>query len=113
MRVLAATNKNLEEEVKAGRFREDLYFRLNGIHIEVPPLRERKDDIPLLLNSFLERYNSENSKNITGFDSHARSALYKYDWPGNIRELQHFVESSVVMASENEINLEDLPPSVR
>ena len=112
VRVLAATNKNLEEEVKAGRFREDLYFRLNGIHIEVPPLRERKDDIPLLLNSFLERYNSENSKNITGFDSHARSALYKYDWPGNIRELQHCVESSVVMASGSEITLEDLPPSV-
>lgn len=112
VRVLAATNKNLEEEVKAGRFREDLYFRLNGIHIEVPPLRERKDDIPLLLNSFLERYNSENSKSITGFDSHARSALYKYDWPGNIRELQHCVESSVVMASGSEITLEDLPPSV-
>jgi len=112
VRVLAATNKNLEEEVKAGRFREDLYFRLNGIHIEVPPLRERKDDIPLLLNSFLERYNAENGKNINGFDNHARSALYKYDWPGNIRELQHCVESSVVMASGSEITLEDLPPSV-
>ena len=112
VRVLAATNKNLEEEVKAGRFREDLYFRLNGIHIEVPPLRERKDDIPLLLNSFLEKYNDENGKNISGFDSHARNALYKYDWPGNIRELQHCVESSVVMASGSEITLEDLPPSV-
>ena len=105
VRVLAATNKNLEEEVKAGRFREDLYFRLNGIHIEVPPLRERK-------NSFLEKYNDENGKNISGFDSHARNALYKYDWPGNIRELQHCVESSVVMASGSEITLEDLPPSV-
>ena len=112
VRVLAATNKNLEEEVKAGRFREDLYFRLNGIHIEVPPLRERKDDIPLLLNSFLERYNAENGKHITGFDNQARNALYKYDWPGNIRELQHCVESSVVMASGSEITLEDLPPSV-
>ena len=78
----------------------------------MPPLRERKDDIPLLLNSFLERYNAENGKNITGFDNHARSALYKYDWPGNIRELQHCVESSVVMASGSEITLEDLPPSV-
>ncbi|MBQ9622612.1 MAG: sigma-54-dependent Fis family transcriptional regulator [Treponema sp.] len=112
VRVLAATNKNLEEEVKAGRFREDLYFRLNGIHIEVPPLRERKDDLPLLLNSFLERYNAENGKHITGFDNQARNALYKYDWPGNIRELQHCVESSVVMASGSEITLEDLPPSV-
>lgn len=112
VRVIAATNKNLEEEVKAGRFREDLYFRLNGIHIEVPPLRERKDDLPLLLNSFLERYNGENNKKITGFDSQARSAIYKYDWPGNIRELQHCVESSVVMSNGNEITLEDLPPSV-
>lgn len=112
VRVLAATNKNLEEEVKDGRFREDLYFRLNGIHIEVPPLRERKDDLPLLLNSFLERYNAENGKHITGFDNQARNALYKYDWPGNIRELQHCVESSVVMASGSEITLEDLPPSV-
>ncbi|MBQ9281020.1 MAG: sigma-54-dependent Fis family transcriptional regulator [Treponema sp.] len=112
VRVIAATNKNLEEEVKAGRFREDLYFRLNGIHIEVPPLRERKDDLPLLLNSFLERYNGENNKKITGFDSQARSAIYKYDWPGNIRELQHCVESSVVMSNGDEITLEDLPPSV-
>ena len=112
VRVIAATNKNLEEEVKAGRFREDLYFRLNGIHIEVPPLRERKDDLPLLLSSFLERYNEENGKKITGFNNQARNALYKYDWPGNIRELQHCVESSVVMAGGNEITLEDLPPSV-
>ena len=89
-----------------------MYFRLNGIHIEVPPLRERKDDLPLLLNSFLERYNKENNKHITGFDNQSRSALYKYDWPGNIRELQHCVESSVVMASGEEITLEDLPPSV-
>ncbi|MBR1536529.1 MAG: sigma-54-dependent Fis family transcriptional regulator [Treponema sp.] len=112
VRVLAATNKNLEEEVKAGRFREDLYFRLNGIHIEVPPLRDRKDDIPLLLTSFLEKYNEENGKNIKGFDNQAKNALYKYDWPGNIRELQHCVESAVVMASGNEITFEDLPPSV-
>ncbi len=112
VRVIAATNRNLEEEVKAGRFREDLYFRLNGIRIEVPPLRERKDDIPLLLNSFLEKYNEENGKSITGFDNRARAAIYKYDWPGNIRELQHCVESSVVMASSDVITLEDLPPSV-
>ena len=112
VRVIAATNRNLEEEVRAGRFREDLYFRLNGIHIEVPPLRERKDDIPLLINSFLERYNEENNKRITGFDAQARNVLYKYDWPGNIRELQHCVESSVVMAGGDEITVDDLPPSV-
>lgn len=112
VRVIAATNRNLEEEVRAGRFREDLYFRLNGINIEVPPLRERKDDIPLLLGAFLERYNAENKKTVAGFDRQARAAIYKYDWPGNIRELQHCVESSVVMAGGDEISLEDLPPSV-
>lgn len=112
VRIIAATNKNLEEEVKAGRFREDLYFRLNGIKIEVPPLRERKDDIPLLLSSFLEKFNKENGKSVRGFDSKSRSAIYKYDWPGNIRELEHCVESSVVMANGDEITLDDLPPSV-
>ncbi|MBR4374890.1 MAG: sigma-54-dependent Fis family transcriptional regulator [Treponema sp.] len=112
VRVIAATNKNLEEEVKAGRFREDLYFRLNGIKIEVPPLRDRKDDIPLLLNSFLTKFNKENSKDVKGFDNKSRSAIYKYDWPGNIRELEHCVESSVVMASGDMITLEDLPPTV-
>jgi len=112
VRVIAATNKNLEEEVKNGRFREDLYFRLNGIKIEMPPLRERKDDIPLLMNTFLEKFNKDNDKNIKGFDNKSRLALYKYDWPGNIRELEHCVESSVVMANGNEITLDDLPPSI-
>ncbi len=112
VRVIAATNKNLEEEVKAGRFREDLYFRLNGITIEIPPLRERKDDIPLLLSSFLKRYNEENGKQIENFDSKAKNALFKYEWPGNIRELQHCVESSVVMASSNFITVDDLPPNI-
>ena len=112
VRVIAATNRNLKEEVKAGRFREDLYFRLNGINIQVPPLRERKDDIPLLLKQFLEDSNKENGKNVTGFDNGAKNAIYKYDWPGNIRELQHCVESAVVMASGPEITLDDLPPTV-
>lgn len=108
VRVISATNKNLEEEVKKGNFREDLFFRLNGINIEVPPLRERKDDIPLLLNSFLKTYNEENKKNIIGFDNKAKAILFKYNWPGNIRELQHCVESAVVMAAGNEISEEDL-----
>ena len=112
VRIIAATNKNLEEEVKAGRFREDLYFRLNGIHIEVPPLRERKDDIPLLMNKFLSQYNLENNKNVEGFDNASRNAIYKYDWPGNIRELQHCVETAVVMSDGKEIQLSDLPLSV-
>ena len=112
VRVIAATNRNLEEEVKAGRFREDLYYRLNVIHLEVPPLRERKDDIPLLISAFLDEFNRENGKSVTGFSQTAKSAIYKYDWPGNIRELRNCVESAVVMAGGSEIDLEDLPPSV-
>ncbi len=112
VRVVAATNRNLEEEVRAGRFREDLYYRLNVVHIHVPPLRERKDDIPLLMDAFLKRFADENGKSITGFDGRARQALFRYGWPGNIRELQNCVESAVVMCSGTEISLEDLPPSV-
>ena len=112
VRIVAATNKNLEEEVKAGRFREDLYYRLNVIHITVPPLRERKDDIPLLMSAFLKEFNEENGKNITGVDGRAKAAMFKYDWPGNIRELRNCMESAVVMCSGNEITLTDLPPAI-
>ncbi len=108
VRIISATNKILEDEVKAKRFREDLYFRLKGIEITVPPLRERKDDIPLLLNTFLERYNKENNRNIKGFSNAAKNILFSYSWPGNVRELQHCVESAVVMASGDEIQAEDL-----
>ncbi|MDE7383579.1 MAG: sigma-54 dependent transcriptional regulator, partial [Treponemataceae bacterium] len=112
VRVVAATNKNLEEEVKAGRFREDLYFRLNVVCIHVPPLRERKDDIPLLADAFLKKFADENSKNIVGFDNRARNALYKFNWPGNIRQLQNCIESAVVMCSGDHITEQDLPPSI-
>ena len=112
VRVIAATNRNLEEEIKKGNFREDLYFRLNVIHIHVPPLRERKDDLPLLMASFLEEFNRENSRSIKGVDSRAKSAMFKYDWPGNIRELRNCMESAVVMCSGEEIGLDDLPPSI-
>ena len=112
VRVIAATNRDMEKEVKEGRFREDLYYRLNVVHIAVPPLRERRDDIPLLLNAFLKEYAKENGKNITGIDNRARALLYKYDWPGNIRELRNCIESAVVMCGGNEITPEDLPPTV-
>ena len=112
VRVVAATNRNIEEEVKAGRFREDLYYRLNVVRLQVPPLRERKDDIPLLMDSFLKRFSEENSKSILGFENRARQALYRYGWPGNIRELQNCIESAVVMCSGKEISLEDLPPTI-
>ena len=108
VRVISATNKKLEDEVKEKRFREDLYFRLKGIEITVPPLRERKEDIPLLLNNFLQKYNKENNKNVRGFSNSSKNILFNYDWPGNIRELQHCVESAVVMAGGEEIQPEDL-----
>ena len=113
VRIVAATNRNLEEEVHEGHFREDLFYRLNVVRIPMPPLRERKDDIPLLLHAFLREFNIENEKNITGFDNRAKSAILKYSWPGNIRELKNCVESAVVMCTGEEIKIEDLPASVR
>ena len=112
VRVIAATNRDMETEVKEGRFREDLYYRLNVVHIAVPPLRDRRDDIPLLLNAFLKEFARENGKDVTGIDSRARALLYKYDWPGNIRELRNCIESAVVMCGGKEITPEDLPPTV-
>lgn len=112
VRIVAATNRNLEEEVKAGRFREDLYYRLNVVHIPVPPLRERRDDIPLLMASFLDEFNRENDRQIKGLNSKAKAAMFRYAWPGNIRELRNCMESAVVMCSGDEIGLQDLPPSV-
>lgn len=112
VRVVAATNRNLEDEVKKGNFREDLYYRLNVVHIEVPPLRERKEDIPLLLNSFLNEFNNENSKNIEGFTPQARKLLCSYSWPGNIRQLRNSIESAVVLSRGKLIDVEDLPELV-
>ena len=113
VRIVAATNRNLEEEVKNGKFREDLFYRLNVVRIPMPALRERKDDIPLLLHNFLREFNIENEKNITGFDNRAKAAILKYSWPGNISELKNCVESAVVMCTGNEIKIDDLPASVR
>ena len=113
VRIVAATNRNLEEEVKSGKFREDLFYRLNVVRIPMPSLHERKDDIPLLIHAFLREFNIENEKNITGFDNRAKAAIMKYSWPGNIRELRNCVESAVVMCTGDEIKIEDLPSSVR
>lgn len=113
VRIVAATNKNLEEEVKAGRFRQDLFYRLNVVRIQMPPLRERKDDIPLLMHFYLKKFNIENEKNIKGFDKRSKAAMLKYQWPGNIRELQNCVEHSVVMCTTDEITMDDLPDSIR
>lgn len=112
VRVVAATNKNLENEIKEGKFREDLFYRLNVIHIHVPPLRERKSDLPLLMASFLSKFNDENGKSIKGFDNKSKAAMNAYDWPGNIRELRNCVESAVVMCSGDEITIDDLPVNI-
>ena len=113
VRIIAATNRNLEEEIKKGNFREDLYYRLNVVNINVPPLRERKDDIPIMVNNFIRKFSKENNKNITTLDTKAKNALYSYDWPGNIRELRNCIEGAVVIAEGSTLRLEDLPPAVR
>jgi putative PEP-CTERM system response regulator len=113
VRVIAATNRDLKAEIEKGNFREDLYYRLNVINIHIPPLRERKDDIPLLAAAFLKECGEENGKKFEGFDAKARTALYAYSWPGNVRELRNCIESAVVMSKGPNITLDDLPPSVR
>jgi two-component system NtrC family response regulator len=109
VRIIAATNRNLEEEVRKGTFREDLYYRLNVVNIVVPPLRERKEDIPLLLDFFLKKYNVKHKKNIKGLTREARDVLVRYDYPGNVRELENIVERAVVLTRGDHISSEDLP----
>jgi len=113
VRIVTATNKDLKAEIEKGNFREDLYFRLNVVNIHVPPLRERKDDIPLLAAAFLKEFADENGKKIEGIQEKARSRLYAYEWPGNIRELRNCIESAVVMCQSNNITVDDLPPALR
>ena len=109
VRVISATNSDLEQRVKAGAFREDLFYRLNVVLMSLPPLRERKEDIPILINHFLKRYAEENGKEIAGLSSEAQDVLLKYDYPGNVRELENIIERAVVIAREAVISVEDLP----
>ncbi|MCS6856676.1 MAG: sigma-54 dependent transcriptional regulator [Sandaracinaceae bacterium] len=113
VRVIAATNRDLAEEVRKGRFREDLYYRLNVIHIEMPPLRARKSDILILADHFIRRFAEENRKRILGMSEEARAHLLSYAWPGNVRELENAIERAVVMCQGQRIELSDLPPSIR
>jgi Nif-specific regulatory protein len=108
VRLVAATNKNLYEEVKQNRFREDLFFRLNVFPIFIPPLRERKEDVSLLAQFFLNKFNDELKKNIKGFSNEVLNILIKYYWPGNVRELQNVIERSVVLCKEDIIERKDL-----
>ena len=109
VRIIAATNRKLEELVNESKFREDLYYRLNVVPIHIPPLRDRRQDIPLLINFFLEQSNRVNSASIEGFSEEAMMALMEYDFPGNVRELQNIVERMVVLKREGHIDIEDLP----
>ena len=113
VRILAATNKNLEEAVKAGEFREDLYYRLNVFPIYIPPLRERKTDILLLSDYFLEKYATENRKDIRSFSRTTIDMLMQYHWPGNVRELENCIERAVLLCEENVIQTYHLPPSLQ
>jgi two-component system NtrC family response regulator len=110
VRVLAASNKDLTVEISKGHFREDLFYRLNVVHIEVPPLRERKEDIPLLIRYFLEGFSREmNKKEVPTLAPEALGALLAYDWPGNIRELENMLERTIILSPGPNIHLEDLP----
>jgi len=109
VRVITTTNKDLEKEVQAGRFREDLYYRLNVIPIHLPPLRERKEDIPALVNAFLKEYSKENGKTTTDISKKVVEELMAYRWPGNVRELENAIEHAVVICRGNHLEMEDFP----
>jgi len=113
VRVIAATNRNLNREMMDGKFREDLYYRLNVIPVTVPPLRERKDDVPLLAKHFLDIYSNANKKHIRGFSEEVMQIFLDYDWPGNVRELQNAVEHAVILAKETIIRGIDLPHNLK
>jgi DNA-binding NtrC family response regulator len=113
VRLIAATNKNLEQLVREGKFRDDLYFRLNVVRIVMPPLRERKEDIPILVRGFLRHFCKQNQKPLLELTTDAMDALLAYDWPGNIRELRTAIEHGVVMATGKQITLRDLPTALR
>lgn len=109
VRIVAATNKNLKKLVEEGKFREDLYYRLNVININLPLLRERKEDVPLLVSNFLEKYNIENNKQIERVSEEVINLLTEYNWPGNVRELENVIERAVVVCRSNLITIADIP----
>ncbi|HEY1556746.1 MAG TPA: sigma 54-interacting transcriptional regulator [Kofleriaceae bacterium] len=112
VRVVAATNRDLAEMVKRGLFREDLFYRLSVIHVEVPPLRERLDDVPLLAEHFLARFRSQAARRITGFAPDALAAMTRHSWPGNVRELRNAIERAIVLGDRELIQVADLPPQI-
>jgi two-component system response regulator AtoC len=109
VRVIAATNRDLKKAIEEGTFREDLYYRLNVVPITLPPLRQRREDIPLLVEHFIGKYNREFARKVKGFSAGATAALYHYDWPGNVRELENVIERAVALAQSETISLRELP----
>jgi len=112
VRILAATNRDLAAEVAAGRFREDLFYRLNVVSVEVPPLRTRREDIPLLAQHFLDRFAARNRKTVKGFTPQAMDALLRHEWPGNVRELENAVERAVILLMGDYVSERELPASI-
>jgi DNA-binding NtrC family response regulator len=113
VRIIAATHRNLEEAIRQGTFREDLYYRLNVVTISLPPLRERKEDIPPLVEHFLKKYNRENRKNVTSLSREVRDLLMNYQYPGNVRELENIIERAVVLCRGETLTIQDLPLNLR
>jgi two-component system response regulator AtoC len=113
VRIIAATHRDLQSEVKAGRFREDLFYRLNVLPLTIPPLRDRKEDIPLLIDHFIARNNTRLGTGIRGLDADARKSLIDYAWPGNVRELENTIERAMVLADSDLLHVQDLPERVR
>ncbi len=113
VRVIAVTNCNLREKVKAGEFREDLYYRLNVVEVILPPLRERREDIPLLMNNFFNRFSKKFNKNIEGISDEVLDIFMQYSWPGNIRELEHAIEHGFVLCHDQFINIDHLPREIK
>jgi len=113
VRIIAATNRNLAEAVRTKQFREDLYYRINVVPIALPPLRDRKGDVPLLAQHFVLHFNREFKKNVEGFSRRALAALERYGWPGNVREMRNVVERMMILEPSGMLHLEDLPPEIR
>jgi Nif-specific regulatory protein len=112
IRLLAATNKNLDQAIESGEFRQDLFYRLNVVAFEMPALRDRKEDIPLLARYFAEKYGNKCNRRMEGISADARACLIEYDWPGNVRELENTIERAVVLGTTELILQEDLPESL-
>ena len=113
VRVIAATNRNLEEAIRKGSFREDLYYRLNVVTLTLPPLRERKEDIPILVDHFLKKYSRENKKEVASTTKEVRDLLMQHEYPGNVREIENIIERAVVLCRGNALTLQDLPLNLR